>query len=46
MMGHAKRLERERNQWREKAEAREILKNQPPEKQCKKTLQGQAGSVE
>jgi hypothetical protein len=39
MMGHARRLERERNQWREKAEAREILKNSPPEKQCKKTLQ-------
>ena len=40
MMGHAKQLERERSQWREKAEAREILKNPPPEKQCKKTLQG------
>jgi hypothetical protein len=40
MMGHAKQLERERNQWREKAEAREILKNPPPEKECKKTLQG------
>jgi hypothetical protein len=32
MMGHAKRLEHERNQWREKAEAREILRNSPPEK--------------
>jgi hypothetical protein len=32
MMGHARRLELERNQWREKAEAREILKNPPPEK--------------
>jgi hypothetical protein len=40
MMGHARRLELERNQWREKAEAREILKNPPPEKECKKTLQG------
>jgi hypothetical protein len=39
MMSHARRLERERNQWQEKAEAREILKNPPPEKQCKKTLQ-------
>jgi hypothetical protein len=32
MMGHARRLELERNQWQEKAEAREILKNPPPEK--------------
>jgi hypothetical protein len=40
MMSHARRLERERNQWREKAEAREILRNPPPQKQCKKTLQG------
>jgi hypothetical protein len=42
MMGHAKRLEHERNQWREKAEAREILRNSPPEKpktkQTKPTL--------